>query len=59
MGMIKDRNSKDKKEAEDIKKKWKNTQRTVWKKSNDLDYHDGVVTHLGPDMLEKNQVGLS
>ena len=51
MGMIEDRNKKDLTEAEEIKK---NTQKNSNQKKNpnDLDNHDGVVTHLEPDILE-------
>ena len=50
MGSIKDRNGMDLTEAEDIKKKWQEYIE-VYKK--DLhDTHDGVVTHLEPDILE-------
>ena len=48
MGTIKDRNGKDKKEEEDINKKWQEYTENCMKKSlNDLDNHDGVVTHRG------------
>ena len=50
---MKDRNRKDLTEAEEIKKRWqeytKELNNTVL---NDLDNHDGVVTHLEPDILE-------
>ena len=47
MGMIKDRNSKDLTEAEEIKKRWQENTEELYKKGlNDLDNHDGVVTHL-------------
>ena len=46
MGTIKDRNGKDQTEAEEIKKRWKNTLYPH------LDNHDGVVTNLDPDILE-------
>ena len=50
MGTIKDRNDMDLIEAEDIKKRW---QEELYKKGlNDSDNHDGVVTHLEPDILE-------
>ena len=50
MGTIKDRNSKDLTEAEEIKKRW---QELVQKNGiNDLDNHKGVVTHLEPNILE-------
>ena len=48
MGSIKDRNCMDLTEAEDIKKRWQ-----LYKKDlHDLDNHDGVITHLEPDILE-------
>ena len=54
MGMIKDRNSKDLTEAEEIKKRWQENTEELYKKGlNDLDNHDGVVTHLEPDILER------
>ena len=49
MGTIKDRNSKDLTKAEDIKMRW---QEYIELYKNDLDNHDGVVTHLEPDILE-------
>ena len=54
MGSIKDRSGMDITEAEDIKKRWQEyTERLKKKKNlNDLDNHDGVVTHLEPDILE-------
>ena len=53
MGMIKDRNSKDLTEAEDIKKRWwKYTEELYKKVLNDPDNHDGVITHPEPDVLE-------
>ena len=53
MGSIKDRNSMDLKEAEDIKKRWQEYTEELYKKGlNDPDYHNGVVTHLEPDFLE-------
>ena len=52
MGSIKDRNGLDLKEAEDIKKRWKEYTEELWKKDhNDPDNHDGVITHLEPDIL--------
>ena len=52
MGTIKDRNSKDFSEAEEIKKKWQEYTKELYKKAlNDPDNHDGVVTHLEPDIL--------
>ena len=53
MGTIKDRNSKDLTEAEKIKNRWQEyTEELHRKVLNDLDSHDGVVTHLGPNILE-------
>ena len=49
MGTIKDRNSKDLTEAEDIKKQWQEYTKEPYKKGlNDQDNHDSVVTHLEP-----------
>ena len=53
MGIIKDRNGVDLTEAEDIKKRWQEYTEELYK--NDLYYpdkHDGVITHLEPDILE-------
>ena len=53
MGTIKDRNFKDLIEAEEIKKRCKNTQKNCTKKVlNDLDNHDDVVIHLEPNIQE-------
>ena len=53
MGLIKDRNGMDLTEAEDIKKRWQEYTEELYKKDlNDLDNHDGVITHLEPDILE-------
>ena len=52
MGLIKDRNGMDLTEAEDIKKRWQEYTELYKKGLNDLDNHDGVVTHLEPDILE-------
>ena len=51
MGTIKDRNSKDITEADEIKK-WQEYTELFKKDLNDLDNHNGVVTHLEPDILE-------
>ena len=48
-GSIKDRNSMDLTEAEDIKKRWQEYTELY---KNDSDNHDGVITHLEPDILE-------
>ena len=52
MGMIKDRNSMDLTEAEDKKRWQKHTEELYKKDLNDPDNHDGVITHLEPDILE-------
>ena len=52
MDTIKDRNGKDLIEAEEIKKRWQEYTEDLYKKGNDLDNYDGVVTHLEPDILE-------
>ena len=52
-GTIKDRNGMDLTEAEDIKKRWQEYTEELYKKDlHDPDNHDGVITHLGPDILE-------
>ena len=52
MGMIKDRNGMDLKEAEDIKKRWQEYTEELYKKDlHGQDNHDGVITHLEPDIL--------
>ena len=53
MGSIKDRNSIDLIEAEDIKKRWQEYTEELYKKDlHNPDNHDGVITHLEPDILE-------
>ena len=53
MGTIKDRNGMDLTEAEDIKKRWEEYTEELYKKDlPDPDNHDGVITHLEPDILE-------
>ena len=53
MGSIKDRNGMDLTEAEDIKKRWQEYTEELYKKDLlDPDNHDGVITHLEPDILE-------
>ena len=53
MGSIKDRNGMDLTEAEDIKKRWQEYTEELYKKElHDPDNHDGVITHLEPDILE-------
>ena len=56
MGSIKDRNSMDLTEAEDIKKRWQEYTKELYKKDlHDPDNHDGVNTHLEPNILEYQQ----
>ena len=52
MGSIKDRNGMDLAEAEDIKKRWQEYTELYKKDLHDQDNHDGVITHLEPDILE-------
>ena len=53
MGIRKDRNSEDLKEAEEIKKRWKEYTEELYRKDlNDLDNHDGVVSYSEPDILK-------
>ena len=53
MGSIKDRNGMDLTEADNIKKRWQEYTEEVYKKElHDPDNHDGVITHLVPDILE-------
>ena len=52
MGSIKDRNGMDLTEVEDIKKRWQEYTELQKKGLNDPDNHNGVITHLEPDILE-------
>ena len=53
MVTVKDRNSMDLTEAEDIKKRWQEYTEELYKKDLcDTDNHNGVITHLEPDILE-------
>ena len=52
MGSIKDRNGMDLTEAEDIKRCQEYTEEQYKKDFHDPDNHDGVITHLEPDILE-------
>ena len=53
MGSIKDRNGRELTEAENIKKRWQEYTEELYKKHlHDPDNHDGVITHLEPDILE-------
>ena len=52
MGSIKDRNGRDLKEAEDIKKRWQEYTQVYIKDLNEPNNHYGVITHIEPDNLE-------
>ena len=53
MGTIKDTNSKDLTEADQIKKRWQEYTEELYKKDlHDPDSHDDMITHLEPDILE-------
>ena len=52
MGTVKDKNGMDLTEAEDIKQWWQEYTELYRKDLHDPDYHDGVITHLEPDILE-------
>ena len=52
MNTVKDRNGKDLTEAEEIKKRWQTYTELCKKGLNDPDYHNGVLTHLEPDILK-------
>ena len=53
MGSIKDRNGVDLTEAEEFKKRWQEYTEELYQKDlHDPDNHDGVITHLEPDILE-------
>ena len=52
MGSIKDRNAKDLPEAEDIKKRWQEYTELYIKDLHDPDNHDGMIPHLGSDILK-------
>ena len=53
MSSVKDRNGMDLTEAEDIEKRWQEYTEELYKKYiHDPDNHDGVMTHLEPDILE-------
>ena len=52
MGTIKNRNGMDLTEAEDIKKRWQEYTELYKKELHDPDNHDGMITHLEPDILE-------
>ena len=52
MGSIKDRNGRDLTEAEDIKNRWQEYTELSKKDLHDPDNHNGMITHLEPDILE-------
>ena len=59
MGSIKDRNGRDLTEAEEIRKRWgEYTEELYTKDLHNPDNHDGVITHLEPDILELKSSGL-
>ena len=58
MSTIKDRNIMDLTEAKDIKKRWQEYTEELYKEDlHDPDNHDGVITHLEPDILEYESNG--
>ena len=58
MGSIKDRNGMDLTEAEDIKTRWQEYTKELYKKDlHDPDNHDGVITHLEPDIWNVKSSG--
>ena len=58
MGSIKDRNGMELTEAEDIKKRWQEYTEELYKKDlHNPDNHDGVITHLEPDILDAKSSG--
>ena len=53
MGIMKDTNGMDPTEVEEIKKRWQEYTEELYKKDrNDPDNHNGVITHVEPDILE-------
>ena len=52
MASIKDRNGMDLTEAKDIKKRWQEYTELYKKELHDPDNHDGMITHLEPNILE-------
>ena len=58
MGLIKGRNGRDLTEAEDIKKRWQQYTEELYKKDlHNPDNHDGVITHLEPDIWNVKSSG--
>ena len=54
---IEDRNCMDLTEVEDIKKRWREYTKELYKKGLDPDNHDAVITHLEPDILNVKSSG--
>ena len=53
MGTVKDKNSEDLSEVEEIKKRWQENTEELYKKDlNNPDNHNNVITHLEPDIME-------
>ena len=60
MGLIKNRNGMNLTEAEDIKKRWQEYTEELYKKDfHDPDNHDGVITHLEPDILALESITMN
>ena len=60
MGLIKNRNGMNLTEAEDIKKRWQEYTEELYKKDfHDPDNHDGVITHLDPDILALESITMN
>ena len=58
MGSIKDRNGRDLTEAQDIRKRWQENTEELYKKDlYDPDNHDGMITHLKPDIWNAKSSG--
>ena len=58
MSSIKNRNGMGLREAEDIKERWQEYTEELYKKDlHDTDNHDGVITHLEPDIMESEVSG--
>ena len=56
IGSVKDKNSKDLTEKEEIKKRWQEYTEEMYKNVlNDPDNHDDVISHLKPDILESSE----
>ena len=57
MGSIKNRKGMKLTEVEDIKRRWQEYTEELYKKDHDPDNHDGVITHLEPDILDVKSSG--